>query len=244
MRLASLVLLLVLSPVGLASAQPASTAERQSTTPAVDCAALASPPAERACEGLADARAGRWAEAEASLETALGFAGDPAIDAQRAELEAALGEARAHLGSLDVRCTPAGATVSIDATARGVTPLLRPLRLLPGSHLARCALDDHEPIERTVDVTLGALAVLELTLTPVDHRPILERLGAPGEAQRIVGIGALTLGGVSLAVGLGTLFAGLDATAPGREPLFDVSRGTLIAAGALLVVGFVLVLTA
>lgn len=200
--------------------------------------------AARACEGLRAASEGRWAEAEAGLETALTLAGEPAIDARRAELEAALDEARAHLGSLDVRCTPAGAVVSIDGAARGVSPLARPLRLVPGRYLAGCALEAFTPASASVEVALGALAVATLTLAPIDRRPILERVGSPGEAQRVVGGVALGLGGASLAVGLGTLAAGLDAMPPGREPFFDVSRATLIAAGALLVVGVVLLLTA
>jgi hypothetical protein len=198
----------------------------------------------RACEGLRAASEDRWADAEASLETALTFVDDPAIDARRAELEAALDEARARLGSLDVRCAPPGAVISIDGSARGLSPLARPLRLVPGRYLAGCALDGHAPASSSVDVTPGALAVATLTLAPIDRRPILERVGAPGEAQRVVGITALSLGGASLAVGLGALFAGLDAAPPGREPLFDVSRVTLIAGGALLVLGLVLVLTA
>jgi hypothetical protein len=201
-------------------------------------------PGSRACRGLEDAAAGRWAEAEAQLATALDFASDPEVAARRAEIDAALVRARAQLGSLDVRCAPAGSAITIDGATRGLAPLERPLRLVTGRYLAGCTRDEHHPRSETVSVTAGTLTTLSLSLAPIDRRPILERVGAPGEAQRVIGITALALGGASLAVGLGTLVAGLDATPPGREPLFDVARGTLIAGGALVVLGLVLVLTA
>jgi hypothetical protein len=119
-----------------------------------------------------------------------------------------------------------------------------PLRLAIGPHTARCTLPDHEPAEGPVTLEAGALASITLAPTPIDRRPVLERVGSPGEAQRIVGITALSLGGVSVAVGLSTLFVGLDTHAPDRESYFDVARGTLIAGGVLVVAGLVLVLTA
>jgi hypothetical protein len=47
-----------------------------------------------------------------------------------------------------------------------------------------------------------------------------------------------------VAVGVGTLVAGLESRAADRESYFDVARGTLIAGGVLVVAGLVLVLTA
>ncbi|GAB4214520.1 MAG: hypothetical protein OHK0013_39270 [Sandaracinaceae bacterium] len=231
-------LFVVLAVASCLAAMPSGTARAQSA-----CSGDGSP-ADRACRGLADAEAGRWAEAEAQLATALDFAGDPEVSARRAEIDEALARARAHLGSLDVRCAPAGSVITIDGTPRGLAPLLRPLRLVAGTYLAGCTREEHHPASQSVTVTAGALASVSLALAPIDRRPVLERIGAPGEAQRVVGIVALSLGGVSLAVGLGTLFAGLDAAPADREPFFDVARGTLIAAGALAVVGLVLFVTA
>ena len=127
---------------------------------------------------------------------------------------------------------------------RDVDPIDRPLRLTLGPHTVRCTLTDHEPAEGSVTIEAGAITSLSLTLTQIDRRPLLERVGSPGEAQRIVGITALSLGGVSVAVGLSTLFVGLDTHTPDRESYFDVARGTLIAGGVLVVAGLVLVLTA
>lgn len=201
------------------------------------------PAGVRVCAGLHAAEREQWAEAEAMLESAL-VLDDPILQLHADEIRAALEDARAHLGSLEVRCAPRGATIVIDGLERGLDPLDRPLRLAIGSHVVRCMAPDHEPVEQTLEVTAGALSTATLTLVAHDHRPILERVGSPGESQRIVGIVALSLGGATLAVGLGTLFAGLDATGADREPFFDVARGTLIAGGVLVVAGIVLVLTA
>ncbi len=203
----------------------------------------ATPAAERVCAGLEAAGRGHWAEAEALLESARVLE-DPTLSLRAAEIDAALAEARAHLGSLEVRCAPRGASVAIDGHERAIAPLERPLRLTLGPHSVRCTLADHEAAEGAATVEVGALAELSLVLAPIDRRPVLERVGAPGEAQRIVGVTALSLGGVALAVGLGTLVAGLDGTGPGRESYFEVARGTLIAGGVLAVAGLVLVLTA
>ncbi len=201
------------------------------------------PAGVRVCSGLDAAGRGHWAEAEALLESALVLE-DPMLALHADEIASALAEARLHLGSLEVHCAPPGATIAIDGLERGLDPLDRPLRMTIGAHVVRCTAPDHEAAEQTVDVAAGALASLTLTLTPIDRRPILERVGSPGESQRIVGIVSLSLGGVSVAIGLGTLFAGLGATGSEREPYFDVARGTLIAGGVLVVAGLVLVLTA
>jgi len=201
------------------------------------------PAGVRVCAGLDAAEREQWAEAEAMLESAL-VLDDPILELLAEEIRAALEVARAHLGSLEVRCAPRGATIVIDGLERGLDPLDRPLRLAIGSHVVRCTAADHAPVEQTFEVTRGALSTATLTLVAHDHRPILERVGSPGESQRVVGIVALSLGGATLAVGLGTLFAGLDATGADREPFFDVARGTLIAGGVLVVAGIVLVLTA
>lgn len=227
----------------LAGAPSAAHAEILAPPPAPPCQGT-TPAGVRVCSGLDAAERGQWAEAEALLESAMVLE-DPILEVQAGAIATALANARAHLGSLEIHCAPSGATIAVDGLDRGLDPLDRPLRLRIGEHVVRCTANDHEPAEQIVSVTAGALASVTLTLTPIDRRPILERVGSPGETQRILGVSALSLGGVTLAIGLGTLFAGLDA-APGadRELFLDVARGTLIASGVLVVAGIVLILTA
>jgi hypothetical protein len=218
------------------------TAHAEIVVPAPTPCQGTTPAGVRVCSGLDAAGRGHWAEAEALLESAR-LLDDPILALHATEIDEALAGARANLGSLEVDC-PRGATISVDGLERGLDPLERPLRLAIGPHTARCTLPDHEPAEGPVTLEAGALASITLAPTPIDRRPVLERVGSPGEAQRIVGITALSLGGVSVAVGLSTLFVGLDTHAPDRESYFDVARGTLIAGGVLVVAGLVLVLTA
>lgn len=203
----------------------------------------ASPLAERACAGLEAARAGRWTEAEAALESAL-LTADDAVRAMAPRIEAALAEARAELGSIDARCSVAGATVALDGTDRGLAPLERPLRATAGAHVVSCRARDHEDAQADVTVTAGALVSVELTPARIDRRPVLER---ESDGQRIVGYTFLGLGAASVAVGFGALGAGLDApagTGSDRELWLDVARATLIGGGVALVAGIVLTLTA
>ncbi len=197
--------------------------------------------AERACAGLEATARGDWVEAEATLESVL-LVADDAVLAMRDAIERALEQARAHLGSIDARCSAPGATLALDDVDRGLAPLERPLRASVGDHRVSCRADDHEPASAEVHVEAGSLAQVELTPAPIDRRPILERASG---GQRVLGVVVLSLGGASLGVGFGTLGAGLDASpGPEREQLLDVARGTLIAGGVALVAGIVLTLTA
>lgn len=226
------------APAQEPSALPAATAEAAQP---LDCdASLA---ARQVCAGLEAARAERWAEAEATLTSAR-LLDDPILAARALEIDAALASARTQLGSVEVRCTPAGATIAVDGEDRGLAPLDRPLRLTRGPHTLTCHAPDHVSAEQPIEVQAGALTVSELHAQPIDRRPVLERVGDPGEGQRVVGISVLSLGGVSLAVGLGTLLGAFDASGPDRETLFDVARATLIAGGVAVLTGLVLVLTA
>ena len=141
-------------------------------------------------------------------------------------------------------CGPVPATVEVDGRVEGQTPLLRPLRVLPGVHHVRCTQADYQPAEADVEVLAMSVASTSLTMQFVDRRPILERIGSPGESQRIVGVISLSLGGALLAVGFGTLAGALENPPPLRDELFDVSRGTLIAGGVAVLLGVVLTLTA
>lgn len=226
-------------------AAPDLTAAPSAPAPSANgpCIGTSSPAAARVCEGLALATVRRWADAERVIESALELT-DPMVEARRAQLEAALGQARAQLGSLEIQSTPEGVRISIDGVLAGTTPLERPLRLLPGDHLVRGTLADHDAAQEIAVVDAGDLTLTRLRLSALDHRPVLERIGAPGEAQRVVGLTALSLGVVSLAVGLGTLVGATAGMPPDVETLLTVSRATLIAGGVLFIGGIVLAITA
>ena len=207
------------------------------------CTAPSAPLAIRACNGLVDVDAQRWREGEASLESSLALMG-PELEPLRPAMQDALSVARQHLGAIEITCGPLASTVEVDGALQGVTPLLRPVRVVPGMHRVRCSHEGYEASESNVEVAAMSVASTSLTLAFIDTRPPLERFGNPGDGQRIVGIVSLSLGGVLLAVGFGTLGGALDNPPPLRDQLFDVSRGTLIAGGAAVLLGVVLTLTA
>ncbi len=63
---------------------------------------------------------------------------------------------------------PVGAEVFVDggATAAGRTPLT--VRLAPGEHALRVALDDHETALRTIDLAAGQRSAITLRLEPAE----------------------------------------------------------------------------
>ena len=237
-------LALVLALHARASAQDGTNVVAEATDArAPHCASPSSPMAVRACAGLVDVDQQRWLEGEASLESTLALMG-PDLESLRPVMQSSLSMARAHLGSIEITCGPVPSAVEVDGALQGVTPLLRPVRVLPGVHHVRCSHEGYIASESDVDVATMSVASASMTLAFIDTRPPIERFGNPGDGQRIVGIVSLSLGGALLAVGFGTLGGALDNPPPLRDQLFDVSRATLIAGGAAVLLGVVLTLTA
>ena len=74
-----------------------------------------------------------------------------ATDAQRADANRGLNEARAKLGRIDVAGVPAGTEIFLDDERVGVTPLDHSLDVEPGTHTVRA----HGAIDQSVQVTAG-----------------------------------------------------------------------------------------
>ena len=92
--------------------------------------------------------------------------------ANNANLERALLGALAKVvpaaSTLDVKSTPAGATVFVDDVKVGVTPLNT--QVLPGERVIRLDLKLHQPIEETILIPIRGTASLEKTLEKVAAR--------------------------------------------------------------------------
>lgn len=71
---------------------------------------------------------------------------------------------RALIGTIDVRSSTSGASISIGGRARGTTPLGRGLRVPAGTHLVRLFKQGYSPKEARVEVAGGQNVVLELAL--------------------------------------------------------------------------------
>jgi PEGA domain len=73
--------------------------------------------------------------------------------------------------TLEVKSTPAGATVFIDDAKVGVTPLST--QVLPGERVVRIDLKLHQPVEESLIIPIRGAAVLERTLDKVAARIVV-----------------------------------------------------------------------
>ncbi len=80
----------------------------------------------------------------------------------------AVAKVAAVASTLDVKSTPAGATVFVDDQKVGITPLST--QILPGEHLVRVDLKLHQPVEEALVVPIRGSARLDKTLEKVAAR--------------------------------------------------------------------------
>ena len=128
--------------------------------------AQAKSPRALAQMGLAEQALGRWVDAEADLEQAVGNKTDAWIRKNAAVLAGALDAIRHHLGSLDV-IGPAGAELRVDGRVLGALPLAKPARLPIGNPTIELRQDGFFPGTRPVSIVAG-----ELTRESVDLQPM------------------------------------------------------------------------
>ena len=87
-------------------------------------------------------------------------------DALSAEVKGALTRTAPLTGSADILSTPAGATVSVDGSTVGYTPLTN-WKLKPGTHKVALEKDGHEPWTGSVAVRAGKRARLDAQLKAI-----------------------------------------------------------------------------
>jgi hypothetical protein len=128
---------------------------------------LSRSPRARAQMGLAAQALGRWPDADRFLREALAATSDAWVSQRRAVLEASLGEIGAHLGRLEVQCNVAGATVRVDGTERGTTPLREPLRLPTGTVTLQIGAAGYLEVTRQAVLTAGGTTREQIDLVAV-----------------------------------------------------------------------------
>jgi hypothetical protein len=149
-------------------------------------------------------------------------------DDMRREVESALAAVEARLGKVRVTVNADGAALTIDGDACGTSPLAAPVRVAPGHHVVRAALEGGPPVEAAVDVAAGETASVSLapstapvaaptpatsqpdlsvspeTAAPAVPRPEPQRTEASGSIWGRwwlwAGVGAVAAGGVVAAV--------------------------------------------
>ncbi len=171
--------------------------------------------------GLVEIQLGYWIQAERHLTESLSARRDPWVASNRADLEASLSRAKAAIGEVTVKGTPAGATVSVNGWVAGTLPLPVPIRAGEGPlHLEIRALG-YSPFRRSLtmtggqrqEVTVGLERGVDSTPGP-DPNASGEAAGSAGAslaAQPIAGSESEPSRSLMRPVGWGSGAAGLSA---------------------------------
>ncbi|MCC6876628.1 MAG: PEGA domain-containing protein, partial [Sandaracinaceae bacterium] len=120
---------------------------------------------------------GHAVEAAAAYEE---YLRDTDLDARRRrEAERALEEQRARIGALRLQTDVDGATVNVDGTDVGTTPLQAPLPLSAGTHALELRASGYETVRLSISVAGREELVMELTMRPAQQRRGTLRVTAP-----------------------------------------------------------------
>jgi hypothetical protein len=131
---------------------------------------------------LAEQAIGLWVDAREHLEGALEHGDHPWIRRHRATLDIARAEIGSRLGRLEVSCNVPGAELSMDGRLIGKTPLAAPLYWLAGRSVIQVSAEGYFDVTRQVQIDAGALARLQVTLTPKTQTAVTTALRAPLDA--------------------------------------------------------------
>ncbi len=205
---------------------------------------------------LAEHALGRLVEAEHHLVSALAETNDRFVRRNHVALEQALAELRAGLGELEIRGGEPGAEVWIGEVSHGILPLTSPIRVLLGPVHVEIRQSGHAAEESTVEVTSGAVAILELAAPPapieepvvvrLEPEPLPTAIARSEPLQMPVGVAAASLGVVLVGVATGLMVLREDSararltcsdTDPGCRAQFQTAVDAEAAGIALYVVG-------
>jgi hypothetical protein len=117
-----------------------------------------------------------------------------------------------HVGSLQVTASHDGATISIDDSARGTTPVSQIDGLSVGTHLVVVSLPGAAPIAKNVEIKYGQVAALDATFENVDPNAVATNGGgtatgggsSTGDLLFVTGAALTGIGGgIALLAGTG-----------------------------------------
>lgn len=113
----------------------------------------------------------RPSAAVAALERYLAEGGLEVASGRRREVEASIARQREKTGTITLSITPNGALVFVDEEPIGRSPLASAVRVDPGPHRIRAALDSGTTRELTIDVAARQELSAQLDLAPAEVPP-------------------------------------------------------------------------
>lgn len=116
---------------------------------------------------FAEQALGQWVEAEVHLKSALENKNDPWIEKNTVVIGGALKNIAAHLGTLEVWGTPAGAEILVDGQAMGTLPSSGALRRPLGEVTVTVRHPGYVDVTRVVQVERGGLVRENIDLHPL-----------------------------------------------------------------------------
>lgn len=105
---------------------------------------------------LAEQALGQWLAAERDLREALAATSDPWVARNQEALQGALRQIESRLGWIEVRATPAGATLTINQQSMGALPLAQPARVAAGTVTLEVSAEGYVTQRRSIEVSGGA----------------------------------------------------------------------------------------
>lgn len=145
-------------------------------------------PRLRATLGLAELAAALWVQGFQHLSSALGATGDAWVTPRRATLQAALDQARIHVGYLEVSANVPGAELRIGGEMVATLPMSGPLRVAAGTLTYELSADGYVSELRRVEVAGNDVLTREHVLLapgPAEvSRPMVSPTLTPASATR------------------------------------------------------------
>ncbi|MBL8678742.1 MAG: PEGA domain-containing protein [Myxococcales bacterium] len=141
--------------------------------------ALVPSPRTRAQIALAEQALGQWAQAEVDLRAALAEREDPWIQRNVEALDAALTAITAHLGSLEVTSSVAGATLWVNGREVGPLPLAAPARIETGTTQIEVRRSGYNTGRRTIEIEPGRSYRESFNLVIISADPVIQRVQGP-----------------------------------------------------------------
>jgi hypothetical protein len=149
--------------------------------------------------GLAEQALGKWGAADRHLRQAIESIDDAWILKNRAAIDGALKMIGSHVGRLDVRGSPAGADVRLDAELIGQLPLPGPVSVTAGGIAIEVRAPGYFPIARSTTVAPGHLIREAFSLQ--SQSPTSENAERNPSSSSVQGAGSLSLQNKSGGVG-------------------------------------------